>query len=107
MYRFWIHRSIGGSDQIYMTPFVCHVTGASNTKPLGKPAAPVNCTGNRSKCVQGAKSPMYWMNLEGNNMFEPERSAPTYSDDYGYLEGAQGDIWDNGKVLRRRSSKKV
>ncbi|KAH0614319.1 uncharacterized protein H6S33_006205 [Morchella sextelata] len=93
---FWIHKSIGGTDQMYMVPFVCHVTNATNTTPLGKPVAPINCEGDKSKCVKGAKSPMYWMNLEGNNMFEPGHYAPTYNTGYGYFEGAQTDIWIDG-----------
>lgn len=81
---------------MYMTPFVCHVTGATNTRPLGKPVAPVNCEGNTAKCIKGAKSPMYWKNLEGNNMFEPGHFAPTYNTGYGYFEGAQTDIFEDG-----------
>lgn len=94
-HRFWIHRSIGGSDQMYMTPFVCHVTGATNTHAIGRPRAPVNCESNPAKCVQGAKNPMYWKNKEGNNMPEPGQFAPTYSTMYGFREGAQHDMFDD------------
>lgn len=81
-----------------MTPFVCTVTNPGNTGPLGKPIAPVNCAGNPQKCIRGAKSPMYWKNLEGNNMPEPGGSAPTYSAAYGFSDGPQKDIWENGRV---------
>ncbi|RPA95384.1 hypothetical protein L873DRAFT_1607582, partial [Choiromyces venosus 120613-1] len=89
---FWIHNSIGGSDQMYMTPFACTVTNATSTKPPGKPIAPVNCEGAPEKCIVGAKSPMYWKNLEGNNMFEKDHFAPTYSSKYGFADGAQVDF---------------
>ncbi|KAL7272399.1 hypothetical protein RUND412_004794 [Rhizina undulata] len=93
---FWIHKSIGGTDQMYMVPFVCIVTNATHTRSLGKPAAPVNCEGDEGKCIKGARSPMYWKNLEGNNMFEPEHYAPTYSSGYGFPDGAQTDIFEDG-----------
>lgn len=83
---------------MYMTPFVCHVTGASNTHAIGKPRAPVKCDGNAAKCVKGAKNPMYWKNLERNNMFEADHFAPTYSTTYGYNEGAQNDMFDDSRI---------
>ncbi|CAF0828144.1 unnamed protein product [Didymodactylos carnosus] len=90
---FWIHESSGGTDQMYMTPFVCTVTGKPSNRQIGKPHPPVKCDMDRSKCVKGAKAPMYWKNLEGNNMFEPGHFAPTYSSKYGYEDGAQNDIF--------------
>jgi hypothetical protein len=36
---------------------------------------------------------MYWRNKEGNNTFEPHHYAPTYSQKYGFGEGAQNDIF--------------
>ncbi|KAI5778531.1 hypothetical protein EDC01DRAFT_696887 [Geopyxis carbonaria] len=94
---FWIHKSIGGTDQMYMAPFVCDVVGATNTRSLARPAAPRKCgSGGVKGCVQGAKSPMYWKNLEGNNMWEPGHEAPTYSTEYGFEDGAQVDLWVDG-----------
>lgn len=87
---------------MYMTPFVCHVDGATNTKQLGKPIAPVKCEGDSNKCVKGAKSPMYWKNKERNNMFEPSHQAPIYNVGYGFNNGAQNDIFESGHVNRLR-----
>lgn len=96
---FWIHASAGGTDQMYMTPFVCNVTGATNTRKLGRPAAPWKCENNATEgCMTGAKQPMYWMNREGMNMFEPGHYAPTYAEPlYGFADGAQTDIWEDGR----------
>ncbi|KAI5779968.1 hypothetical protein DFH27DRAFT_596714 [Peziza echinospora] len=106
---FWIHESIGGGDEMYMTPFYCTVTGAKagSGKPLGKPIASRRCDGDgwndeikaqKGKCVVGAKSPMYWKNLEKMNMFEPGHWAPTYSKKYGFADGAQLDIFEDGRI---------
>ncbi|CAM0140360.1 hypothetical protein VKS41_007010 [Umbelopsis sp. WA50703] len=103
---FWIHKSIGGTDQMYMTPFVCNVTNTKSTKKVGKAIPPVKCDTDPSKCVVGAKQPMYWMQKEGNNMFEPTHYAPTYSDAYNYKEGAQNDIFENGRAAGKNSTTK-
>jgi hypothetical protein len=91
---FWIHKSIGGTDQMYMTPFVCNVTGATNTAKVAAGVAPVDCRNDQSKCVKGAKNPMYWKNKEGNNMPNAGHDAPTYSAGYGFSDGAQADIFN-------------
>jgi hypothetical protein len=87
-----------------MTPFVCNVTNATNKKKLGKPIPPVKCDTDKSKCIVGAKQPMYWKNLEGNNMKEPGHYAPTYSDAYNYKEGAQSDIFQNGHAAGAKTT---
>lgn len=91
---FWIHKSIGGTDQMYMTPFVCTVTNATNTGSVAAGQAPVDCRDDQSKCITGAKNPMYWKNLEGNNMPNEAHDAPIYSDGYGFADGAQSDIFE-------------
>ena len=105
---FWIHDSRGGGDEMYMTGFQCNVTGATDSsKKLGKPRAPQRCDGDgwddavkaqKGKCVVGAMSPMYWKNNERMNMNEPGHWAPTYSDKYGYKDGAQNDIFEDGRI---------
>jgi len=95
---FWIHKSIvGGSDQNYMTPFVCNVTGSTSTaQPIDYSNArpPRKCL-NPANCVQGPRHPMYWKNNERNNMPEGPTYAPTYSHLYGWSQGAQKDIFVN------------
>lgn len=90
-----------------MTPFVCDVKNATNTKGVGKAIPPVKCDTDKSKCVVGAKQPMYWMNKEGNNMFEAAHYAPTYSNAYNFKEGAQHDIFQDGHPAGNSSSKKT
>jgi len=92
---FWVHKSYGGTDQIYMTPFQCKVTNAkSNASPVdvARARAPRKCW-DSSTCTMGPRNPMYWMNKERNNMHEPNLYAPTYSTLYGFPEGAQKDIF--------------
>ncbi len=96
---FWIHNSIGGTDQMYMTPFQCNVTNASkrvigikkgNNATIvllyllsaGQPLPPVRCDGlppcylypklgNTTTVCHKAQQPMYWANTQGNNMANP------------------------------------
>jgi len=101
---FWIHKSIGGSDQMYMSPFVCNVINArANARPVDVARAqpPRKCR-NPTRCTQGPRNPMYWKNLEGNNMPEQGHYAPTYSILYGFAEGAQHDIFVNTNPVPKK-----
>jgi len=102
---FWIHNSVGGSDQMYMTGFQCNITNASK-RVIATPEPAVRCDGNPScylypkwgnvtKTCKKALQPMYWANLQGNNMLNPTNSqcAPIYSHEYGYPDGAQHQIF--------------
>jgi len=102
---FWIHNSIGGTDQMYMTAFQCNVTNPSK-RVIGKPVPAVRCDGNPScylypnwgnttKTCNKPLQPMYWANNERNNMANPTNSqcAPIYSHEYGYPDGAQHQIF--------------
>jgi len=103
---FWIHNSIGGTDQMYMTAFQCNVANPSK-RVIGKPQVPVRCDnkppcylypnwGNYTNvCDRKTLLPMYWANNEGNNMGNPTNAqcAPIYSKEYGYPDGAQHQIF--------------
>jgi len=102
---FWIHNSIGGTDQMYMTGFQCNVANPSK-RMIGKPVAPVRCDGqppcylypnwgNKTTTCKKPLAPMYWGNNEGNNMANPTNAqcAPIYSAEYGYPDGAQHQIF--------------
>lgn len=97
----WIHNPDSGSEQMYMTGFQCNMKGATGTKALGKPKLPRYCGADPAKgkvaapnnCTYGAKSPMWWLQAEGNNMFEDGMDAPTYNDRYHFTNGAQNDIF--------------
>jgi hypothetical protein len=104
---FWIHNSVGGTDQMYMTPFQCNVTNPSQLT-IGKPVAPVRCDGqpscylypnwgNRTNTCAKVLNPMYWANNQGNNMMNPTNAqcAPIYNQSYGYWDGAQHQIFTN------------
>ncbi|KAJ8454723.1 hypothetical protein ONZ51_g12869 [Trametes cubensis] len=104
---FWIHSIDSGSEQIYMNGFKCKVTGDVGTQPLGKPAVPRRCGADPDNgrpdptpgnCTIGAKLPMYWYQREGNNMFEDTYHAPYYDDLYGFHDGAQTDIFQDGVI---------
>lgn len=101
----WIHLPDSGSEQMYFTAFQCNMKGATSTAPLPPPQLPRKCgydqiwgtPADPSNCTVGPKSPMYWYQAEGNNMFEDTYHAPTYSPTYGFKDGAQLDIfWPNG-----------
>ncbi|PRP84537.1 hypothetical protein PROFUN_05872 [Planoprotostelium fungivorum] len=92
---FWVHKSYGGTDQIYMTPFQCKVTGASaSASPVDVAhAKPPRKCWDPANCRLGPRNPMYWMNQDRNNMPEVMHFAPSYSTLYGFPEGAQKDIF--------------
>jgi len=93
---FWIHKSIGGTDQMYMTPFVCTVTNVrsdATAVDVARAQAPRKCY-DPTTCTMGPRNPMYWKN-DRDNMPEQGGRAPTYSTLYGWKEGAQKDIFVN------------
>ncbi|CDO75550.1 hypothetical protein BN946_scf184883.g12 [Trametes cinnabarina] len=110
---FWIHSYDSGAEQIYMNGFKCQVTGDVGTQPLGKPAVPRRCGADPDhgrpdpvpgNCTIGAKTPMYWYQKEGNNMFEDTYDAPYYNQLYGFADGAQNDIFMDGVIASLASS---
>ncbi|KAI0806128.1 hypothetical protein BC629DRAFT_1437619 [Irpex lacteus] len=95
---FWIHRPDSGSEQMYMTGFRCKVTGQTGTQPIGKPSVARYCEHDASNCTVGATQPMYWYQAERNNMFENQYDAPTYDDRYGWHDGAQTRVFEDGHI---------
>jgi len=110
---FWVHNSIGGTDQMYMTGFQCNVTNASK-RVVGKPLPPVRCDGkpmcylypdrgNKTTACHKVQQPMYWANNERDNMVNPTgaQCAPIYSAEYGFPDGAQHQIFtDDFKCIQ-------
>src|SRR6266851_6426476 len=116
------------SYSVFMNGFQCNFTGATSTKQLAKPnvarrcvaasilSSPQHSHGSLSStrscgaepdkglparpwnCTYGAKSPLYWLQQEGNNMFEGYYSPPYYLDLYNFQNGAQNDIFE-GDVI--------
>ncbi|KAG8713073.1 hypothetical protein FRC08_013732 [Ceratobasidium sp. 394] len=91
---FWIHKADSGGEEMYMNPFDCSVTNATSTTPIPPPQVPRYCPVDRTNCTVGAKQPFYWLQNEGNNIFNDSFDPPTYSNDYGFKDGAQDDLWD-------------
>jgi hypothetical protein len=89
----WIHSVDSGSAQMYMNGFRCKVTGSTANTPVSKPVVPKRCTGDLSKCNQGAQQPLYWFQAEGNNMFNGQYDPPYYLDEWGFTDGAQNGIF--------------
>ncbi|KAG8775487.1 hypothetical protein FRC12_001454, partial [Ceratobasidium sp. 428] len=77
-----------------MNPFDCNVTNATSTTPIPPPQVPRYCPVDKTNCTVGAKQPFYWLQNEGNNIFNDSFDPPTYSDNYGFKDGAQDDLWD-------------
>lgn len=87
-----------------MNGFKCNVTGSTSNVPLAKPRVARRCGVDKenrklqsspANCTFGAKSPFYWFNLEGNNVFEGAFSPPVYNDLYNFLDGPQDDIFED------------
>ncbi|KAG8746514.1 hypothetical protein FRC10_004648 [Ceratobasidium sp. 414] len=92
---FWIHKADSGGEEMYMNPFDCNVANATSTAPIPPPQVPRYCPVDKTNCTVGAKQPFYWLQNEGNNMFNDFYDPPTYSDNYGFKDGAQDDLWDS------------
>ncbi|CAE6446984.1 unnamed protein product [Rhizoctonia solani] len=92
---FWIHREDSGGEEMYMNPFDCAVANATSSVPIPPPQVPRYCPVDKTNCTVGAKQPFYWLQNEGNNIFNDSFDPPTYTDDYGFKQGAQNDLWDS------------
>lgn len=91
----WIHSIDGGSQQNYHLVYRCKVDGASGTVPLPRAniANKCNFPEDTSNCTVGAKQPHYWFQNERNNNPQGEYDPPFYNGEYGYINGAQTDLF--------------
>ncbi|KAJ9106717.1 hypothetical protein QFC19_003029 [Naganishia cerealis] len=48
-----------------------------------------------SNCTIGAKQPHYWLQKERNNNYQGYHDPPFYNDEYGFMDGAQTDLFAN------------
>jgi len=100
----WIHGTKGGKpNEMYMTGYRCNVTNADpNGRPLPKPRLANKCVEDKSNCTVGAKQAHFWAQAEGNNNFQDNgNDPPYYNADYGFMDGAQTDLWDTPAQKRR------
>ena len=99
---FWIPKN-SGAKNFYMTPFVCHVTGAdADASPVDVEYAipPRRCL-DPTNCNFGPRQPAYWGGTGDHiNMPEVTLQSPNYSILYGFREGAQNDIFVNSNPRR-------
>lgn len=99
---FWIPKN-SGAKNFYMTPFVCHVTGANaDASPVDVEYAipPRRCL-DPNNCNFGPRQPAYWLGTGDHiNMPEVISQSPNYSIIYGFREGAQNDIFVNSNPRR-------
>ncbi|ORY34011.1 hypothetical protein BCR39DRAFT_232913 [Naematelia encephala] len=91
----WIHSADSGSEQMYFVGYRCNVTGATGTTPIPQTKTANKCDypTDTSNCTIGAKSPHYWLQAEGNNNFQGTYDPPFYNGAYGYMNGAQTDLF--------------
>ncbi|QRV74901.1 hypothetical protein RhiJN_02916 [Ceratobasidium sp. AG-Ba] len=101
---FWIHKADSGGEEMYMNPFDCNVTNATGSVPIPPPQVPRYCPVDKTNCTVGAKQPFYWLQNEGNNMFNDFYDPPTYTENYGFKDGAQNDLWDSIRAPSSSSS---
>ncbi|KAK4683791.1 hypothetical protein P7C73_g6433, partial [Tremellales sp. Uapishka_1] len=103
----WIHADDAGSEQMYMLGYRCNVTGATGTTPLPSANTANICDypTDTSNCTVGAKQPHYWFQNERNNNFQDTYEPPFYNGAYGFMNGAQTDLFagagTNGTSVNR------
>lgn len=89
----WFHGPDGGGDEMLLNGYRCKVTGATGTAALPKGEVARKCPFNKNNCTIGAKVPFYWDQAEQNNFFQGFHDPPFYNGDYGFMDGAQTDLF--------------
>ncbi|ODO08084.1 hypothetical protein I350_03667 [Cryptococcus amylolentus CBS 6273] len=91
----WVHAADSGSEQNYFVGYRCNVTGATGTTALPQPNTANKCDypTDTSNCTVGAKQPHYWFQKERNNNYQGTYDPPFYNGAYGFMNGAQTDLF--------------
>ncbi|WWC94154.1 hypothetical protein V866_000993 [Kwoniella sp. B9012] len=91
----WIHAADAGSEQNYFLGYRCNITDATGITPLPSPKTANKCNypTDTSNCTVGAKQPHYWYQAERNNNPQGEYDPPFYNNEYGFINGAQTDLF--------------
>ncbi|WVQ82351.1 hypothetical protein IAT38_004479 [Cryptococcus sp. DSM 104549] len=91
----WVHSADAGSEQNYFLGYRCNVTGATGVTPLpaAKTANKCDYPTDTSNCTVGAKQPHYWFQNERNNNPQGTYDPPFYNGAYGFMDGAQTDLF--------------
>ncbi|KGB74552.2 hypothetical protein CNBG_0390 [Cryptococcus deuterogattii R265] len=92
----WVHAADAGSEQNYFLGYRCNITGATGVTPLPRANTANKCDYpiDTSNCTVGAKQPHYWFQKERNNNFQGTYDPPFYNGAYGFMNGAQTDLFD-------------
>ncbi|OWZ60315.1 hypothetical protein C356_00172 [Cryptococcus neoformans c45] len=92
----WVHAADAGSEQNYFLGYRCNVTDATGVTPLPQANTASKCDypTDTSNCTMGAKQPHYWFQKERNNNFQGTYDPPFYNGAYGFMNGAQTDLFD-------------
>ncbi|WWC89343.1 uncharacterized protein L201_004264 [Kwoniella dendrophila CBS 6074] len=90
----WIHAADAGSEQNYLLGYRCNVTGATGVTPLPAPQTANKCDypADTSNCTVAGKQMHFWYN-ERNNNPQGEYDPPFYNGEYGFMNGAQTDLF--------------
>lgn len=93
---YWLART--GQANFYMTGFYCKFTQTTSTVRWDTPKTPVGCLEDESKCVSGAKTPIYVYNNPTNVDWGGNNdNRPRYAAAWSFaIEGAQTDLWARG-----------
>ncbi|ODO08833.1 hypothetical protein L198_00566 [Cryptococcus wingfieldii CBS 7118] len=91
----WVHAADAGSEQNYFVGYRCNVTGATGTTALPQANTANKCDypTDTSNCTVGAKQPHYWFQKERNNNPQGTYDPPFYNGAYGFMNGAQTDLF--------------
>ncbi|WRT66341.1 uncharacterized protein IL334_003296 [Kwoniella shivajii] len=91
----WIHSADAGSEQNYFLGYRCNITDATGITPIPSPKTANKCNypSDTSNCTVGAKQPHYWYQNERNNNPQGEYDPPFYNNEYGFMNGAQTDLF--------------
>ncbi|KAL7421844.1 hypothetical protein Q5752_003615 [Cryptotrichosporon argae] len=91
----WVHSDDSGSEQIYSLMYRCNVTGATATEAIPSSTVANKCDypTDTSNCTVGPRQPFYWLQAERNNIFQGYYDPPYYNGAYGFMDGAQTDLF--------------
>lgn len=76
--------------------FRCKVSGKTGTTPIPKAQLARKCPYDKNNCTVGAKLPFYWDQQQNNNVEQDAIDPPYYNAEYGWINGAQTDLWETG-----------
>ncbi|KAK4051364.1 hypothetical protein OIV83_002848 [Microbotryomycetes sp. JL201] len=90
---FWLPHT----GNFYMTDFQCKISRERSSTPsrqLANPSPPRNCADDKTACVKGAKTPIFYYNEPSNVEWDSNDNRPAYNSKWSFdIAGAQTDIF--------------